>query len=76
MNINPNIPEINPKLIKLCGIQKLSISIIAIQIKKDRNNQLQNKFKKQTGVWYKERGRTFDKNNKKGYLLRIQLKET
>ena len=40
ININPMTPEKNPKFNNPCGIQKLSISIKAIQIKSDKNNQL------------------------------------
>ena len=56
MSIDPKIPEINPKLIKICGIQKLSISIILIRIKRDRNNQLQNKFKNKLELDIKKEG--------------------
>ena len=45
MNISPKTPVINPKFIKPWGIQKLSISINAIQIKRERNTQLKNKFR-------------------------------
>ena len=65
MSINPKIPEINPKLIKLYGIQKLSISIIAIQIKGVRNNQLQNKFKNKLELDIKKEGELLVKHNKK-----------
>ena len=39
IDIRHKTPEINPKFINPCGIQKLSISIKAIQIKIDSNNQ-------------------------------------
>ena len=35
-NINPKKPEINPKFISPCGIQRQSISIKAIQTKSDK----------------------------------------
>ena len=81
MSINPKIPEINPKFIKLCGIQKLSISINAIQIKRDRNNQLKNKFKNKLELDIKKEGellikiikRIPVKNSIKGYLKEIDL---
>ena len=79
MSINPKIPEINPKFIKPCGIQKLSISINAIQIKRERNNQLKNKFKNKLELDIKKEGELLIKtiksipvkNSIKGYLKEI-----
>ena len=79
MSINLKIPEINPKFIKPWGIQKLSISINAIQIKRDRNNQLKNKFKNKLELDIKKEGellikmikRIPVKNSTKGYLKEI-----
>ena len=42
INIKPKRPEKNPKFINPCGIQQLSISIMEIQINRDKNNQLKN----------------------------------
>ena len=79
MSINPKIPEINPKFIKPWGIQKLSISINAIQIKRDRNNQLKDKFNNKLELDMKKEGellikiikRMPVKNSIKGYLKEI-----
>ena len=80
-NINPNIPEINPKFIKTWGIQKLSISINAIQIKSDKNIQLKNMFENKLEFEIKKVGELFIEitkripviNSIKGYLIEIKL---
>ena len=56
MIINPKIPERKPKFINPWGIQKLSISINAIQIKSDKNIQLRDKFKKKLEFDIKKEG--------------------
>ena len=79
INIKPKIPEKKPKFINPWGIQKLSISINAIQIKSDKNIQLKNKFKNKLEFDIKKEGELLIKiikripvrNSTKGYLKGI-----
>ena len=76
---NPNTPEKNPKFIKPWGIHKHSISIKAIQIRRDKNNQLKNILKIKLSLKFNEEGELFIKttnkmpvkNSTKGYLQDI-----
>ena len=81
MKIKPEKPERKPKFIKPCGIQKQSISIKAIQIKRDKYNQLKKILKnKLEDALYKD-GELFTKttkriaviNSTRGYLTEIDV---
>ena len=64
IKIKPKKPNRNPKLIKLWGIQKQSISINDIQIKRDKNNQLKNILKNKLEEELYKDGELFTKRTK------------
>ena len=81
ININPKRPVKKPKFIKLWGIQKVSISIKAMQINMDRNNQLNNILNNKLEEELYREGELFMKmtkriaviNSTKGYLIEIDV---
>tara|TARA_A100000164_G_scaffold367518_1_gene389579 strand:- start:528 stop:929 length:402 start_codon:yes stop_codon:yes gene_type:complete len=81
--INPKSPVKKPKFIRPCGIQKLSISIKVIQIKRDKNNQLRNILRNKLEFELKKEGVLFIKTTKRiavdnstiGYLIEIDISQ-